>query len=214
MAPIASHLSNSRGLGSFNPLLPSSIPPSSYTPEPCHTLSKTHGPIALMLQTSHTMRTLARRRISQGVSSAGCSTVRPRHPHLPARLSVLISFGRLVLGIATVVFFRCMTGLFDPAHRRGERVKWGLVSYTTAMFSILTVLIAISSNIVSIMFIDSRQFPGVVGLVPPGPYGYLLYISPMAISALPDAMVILNNWLADGLLVSSLFEPASTHPAV
>ena len=160
------------------------------------------------------MRTLARRRISQGVSSAGCSTVRPRHPHLPARLSVLISFGRLVLGIATVVFFRCMTGLFDPAHRRGERVKWGLVSYTTAMFSILTVLIVISSDILSIMFIDSRQFPGVVGLVPPGPYGYLLYISPMAISALPDAMVILNNWLADGLLVSSLFEPASTHPTV
>ena len=82
------------------------------------------------------------------------------------------------------------------------------------MFSLLTVLIAMSSSVLSISFINNRQFSGVVDLIAPGPFGYELFISPMAISFIPNAMVILNNWLADGLLVSSLFDPAFTHPPV
>ena len=141
--------------------------------------------------------------------------VRPRHLRQYTCLSVLIPFVRFVLGIATMVFFRCsMIGLFDPEHRRGKSIKWGLVSYTVVMFSILTVITAMSFNIFSITFIDNRQFSGVEGLIPPGPLGYSRSIAPMAIAFLPDAMTVFNNWLADGLLVSSLFDPAFTHPGV
>ena len=216
MTPVTS-LPPSSGVFSLSqsPLLPNSIPPSSYTSGPCPTLSKTHGPIILMPQSSRTLHTLARRRILPGILFAGFSTVCPRRPHLRARLiSVLILFFLLVPGIAIMVFFRCITGLFDPEHRRGQRVKWGLVSYTMVMFSILTALTAMSSVTLSISFIDNRQFTGVEGVVPPGPFGYVLFISPMAISFLTNAMAILNNWLADGLLVSSLFDHALTHPCV
>ena len=113
-----------------------------------------------------------------------------------------------------MVFIRCMTGLFDPEHHRGKRVKWGLVSYTVAMFSILTVTTAMNFNLFSITFIDNRQFPGVEGLISPGPFGYVKSIAPMPIAFLPDAMTIFNNWLADGLLVSSPFDPAFAHPGV
>ena len=92
-----------------------------------------------------------------------------------------------------------MYGLFDPEHRRGKSIKWGLVSYTVVMFSILTVITAMSFNIFSITFIDNRQFSGVEGLIPPGPLGYSRSIAPMAIAFLPDAMTVFNNWLADGL---------------
>ena len=109
-----------------------------------------------------------------------------------------------------MVAFQCMIGLFNPIHRRGERVKWGLVSYVTAMFSLLTALTAMTSTVFSVSYINNRQFAGVVGLLPPGPFGYTSSISPMAIKFLPDAMAIMNNWLADGLLVSSLFDPAFT----
>ena len=101
-----------------------------------------------------------------------------------------------------MVFFRCMTGLFDPELNRGKRVKWGLVSYTVVMFSILTVITAMNFNLFYITFIDNRQFPGIVDSIAPGPLGYNAYIAPMAISFLPDAMTVFNNWLADGLLVS------------
>ena len=102
----------------------------------------------------------------------------------------------------------------NPIHRSGERIKWGLVSYVTVMFSLLTALTAMSSTVFSISYINNRQFTGVGGLLPPGPFGYLSSISPMAITFLPDVMAIMNNWLADGLLVSPLFDPAFILPGV
>ena len=103
--------------------------------------------------------------------------------------------------------FQCMAGLFDPVHRRGERIKWGLVSYTVVMFSLLTVITAMTFAIVSICYIYDRQFPG-------GPYGCLSYAISTTLGPIPDAMAIFSNWLADGLLVSSLFSPAFAHPCV
>ena len=120
---------------------------------------------------------------------------------------MLISFVRFVLGIATMVFFRCMSGLFDPVHRRGERVKWGLVSYTAAMFSLLTVLTATNFDVFSISYIDNRQFPS-------GPSAYMAFVLPTTLNPVPDAMAIFSNWLADGLLVSSLLDPAFTYLSV
>ena len=58
-------------------------------------------------------------------------------------------------------------------------------------------------NIQSISYIDNREFPGNDAL-PPGPLGYQYLIYSKAITIVPNLMFLLNNWLADGLLVSSV----------
>ena len=75
--------------------------------------------------------------------------------------------------VTIVVFFQCMVALFDPVHRRGERIKWGLVSDITVVFSLATVQTALSLDIHSISYIDKRELLGVENLqIPPGPFGY------------------------------------------
>jgi hypothetical protein len=103
-----------------------------------------------------------------------------------------------------------MGTLFNPAHRR-RGIKWGLVSYTVAMFVFVTVFTAMNDNIQSISWIDNREFPGVEGVLPPGPLGYQFFIYSNVISIIPNLMFLLNNWLADGLLVGPLFNAAFAH---
>jgi len=109
-----------------------------------------------------------------------------------------------------ILFFKCMNSLLSRAHRRGEPIKWGLVSYTVLMFSLATVLTGMDLNIQSISHIDNRNFPGVKGKFPPGPYGYFMSIYYKPINYIPTVLFILSNWLSDGLLVSSLFNAAFT----
>ena len=113
---------------------------------------------------------------------------------------------RLILGMLIVLFFKCMTALFNPVYRRGAGVKWGLVSYTVIMFSLVTVYTGTKGHILSISYIDNRNYPGVEGWLYPGPYGYLGATSYTAISLISRTAFNLNNWSADGLLVSSLFD--------
>ena len=115
-------------------------------------------------------------------------------------------FIRFILGMLVVLFFKCMTSLLNPIYRRGERIKWGLVSYTAVMFALATVLTGMSLHILSISFIDNREFSHPEGRLHPGPYGYFEWIYYKPINIIPNAAFCLNNWLADGLLVSSLFD--------
>ena len=68
-----------------------------------------------------------------------------------------------------MLFFRCMAALFDPCHHRGEPIKWGLVSYTVIMFSLVTMQTAVNLDILAISYIDNCKFPGVEDTLPPGP---------------------------------------------
>jgi len=113
-----------------------------------------------------------------------------------------------VLGILVVLFFQCMGALFNPVNPRREGIRWGLVFYTMAMFTFVTVLAGMGLHIESIAYIDNREFPGVEGVLPPGPLGYLNSIRQTPLSIIPNLMFFLNNWLADSLLVRSL--PHST----
>ena len=135
----------------------------------------------------------------------------PGLPYLHIHLSVIILPILFILGIMIVVFFQCMAALFSPVHRGGERIKWGLVSYTAVMFSLATVFTAMNLDIQSNSYINNREFPGAEGVVPPGPFGYQWFISTEVLSIVPNIIFTLNNWLADGLLVSSLFDIAPTH---
>jgi len=93
-----------------------------------------------------------------------------------------------------------MSALFNPINRAIEGIRWGLVAYTAAMFSIITILVAMNLNILSVSYIDNRAFPGNDG-IPPGPFGYQLLLYSKPISIVPNFMFLLNSWLADALLL-------------
>jgi hypothetical protein len=95
-----------------------------------------------------------------------------------------------------------MGALFNPVNRARGGIKWGLVAHTFAMFLFATAYAAMSCNIQSISFIDNRNFPGAAGHVPPGPVGYQFFIHSKAVGIAPTPVILINNWLADGLWVS------------
>ena len=101
-----------------------------------------------------------------------------------------------------------MSAFFNPANRPKGGIKWPLIVHTALMFSFVTIYTGTSLDLQSVSYIDNREFPGVDGLVPPGPLGYQLFIYSSAISIVPNLMVLLNNWLADGLLVSPRGNPS------
>lgn len=82
------------------------------------------------------------------------------------------------------------------------------------MFSFATVLTGMQLDIQSISFIDNRRFPGVGGRVPPGPLGYQAFTWSGPLILAPNLVFLLCNWLADGLLVSSLFDAAFARPGI
>ena len=127
--------------------------------------------------------------------------VRPTHPYLHFRLSVLNLF---VLGTLVVLFFQCMNAMLDPSTRKRGGIKWGLVYYTMVMFSCATVAIGMAQNLVSIAAIDNREFPGIKGVLYPGPVGYQMLIDSKPLVFAPNLVSLLNYWLADGFLVGCL----------
>jgi len=164
-----------------------------------------------MLQRSHTTCTLRGRSISPEFSLARFSMVCTRHLRQHPRLTALILFVLFILGMLVVLFFQCMTALLNPVNR-ARGIKWGLVSYTVAMFSFATAFTGLQLDIRSTSFIDNREFPGVKGLLPPGPSGYQLSIWSGGITIAATPTFLLNYWLADGLLVGSVFCAFLTRP--
>jgi hypothetical protein len=154
----------------------------------------------LMLQPSHTGCILRRRQLLLELCWAQYPMVRLSMCHLTVFMLSTLS---VILGIVVVLFFQCMEALLNPVNRAGSGIKWGLVAYTMAMFSFVTVYTAMSLDIQSISYIDNRGFSDdAVG--GPGPLGYQTLIFSEAINIVPNTMFLLNNWLADGLLVGSV----------
>ena len=108
-----------------------------------------------------------------------------------------------------------MSALLNPVNRMKGGIKWGLAIHTAAMFSFVTIYTAINLNIQSISFINNREFPGTStdGAIPPGPIGYQWFIRYKAITIALGPFFVMNNWLADGLLVS-LTNPVIQGPAL
>jgi hypothetical protein len=98
-----------------------------------------------------------------------------------------------------------MGALLNPVGRTKEGIKWGLMAHTVAMFLSATIYTAINLDLQSISSVDNRELPG-VGVLFPGPLGYQLYIDSKLITIVPDILVFLDGWLANGLLASSVFK--------
>ena len=121
----------------------------------------------------------------------------------------------VILGVVVILFFQCIAALLSPVHRRGEGIKWWLVSHTVAMFSFATVYTAMNLNLQSNSFIDHREGYVITSkLSTSGPLGYQTDVRQEAPGLIPNIMFSLNNWLADGLLVCSLFDAAPARPDV
>jgi len=99
------------------------------------------------------------------------------------------------------LYFQTISALLSPFHRKGQGVKWGLVGYTTIMFGLVTIFTAMNIRVQQLSYIDNREFPGVPGVLPPGPIGWSLFMYSKPLVIIPNACFIIANWMADGLLV-------------
>ena len=119
-----------------------------------------------------------------------------------------------LLGILVVLFFQCMAALFNPTNRRREGIRWWIVCYTVLLFSFATISTGTGLHVHSISYIDNREFPGVEGVLPPGPIGYWDSIGSGALQQTNGLMAHFGYWLADGFLVGCLFYPAPARPDI
>lgn len=101
-----------------------------------------------------------------------------------------------------------MNALVNPTNRTGGGNRWGLLAHTVAMFTNATISLAIGLYVLPGSYINGREFPGGDGL-PPGPYGYSLLPQFATTAIVANSVVQVNQWLADGLLVSSLLSSIS-----
>ena len=96
------------------------------------------------------------------------------------------------------LFFQCMGVLLNPTNPIRRRNKWALVAHTVALFSCLTISFGVDQNTLSIAYVNNREFHGSF----PGPLGYENACMQKTRISVPLVMFSLNQWLADGLLVS------------
>ena len=99
------------------------------------------------------------------------------------------------------LFFQCMAMLLSPTNSIRNGIRWPLVAHTIALFLFLTIPLGIDLEYLSMDYINDREFPG-TGELPPGPMGYDDLFALKATATVFNAMFPLNQWLADGLLVS------------
>ena len=137
----------------------------------------------------------------QDFSSPQYYTVRHANPtdFLPGLTSFVRS---IVPGIVVVLFCQCMGALLSPTHRKHKAggIRWGLVAFTTAMFFFSTTALALNLDVLSYNYIGHRDY---LILDLPGSLGYL-GDNQGAVNIIVLSVTPLNQWLADGLLVSSV----------
>lgn len=90
-----------------------------------------------------------------------------------------------------------------------KSVKWGLVAHTVALFLFVTTRVAMDQYAVSADYIDNRGFSG-SGRSFPGPLGYdSVHFTIGPFIYVYFGTFPLNQWLADGLMVSSILKPTA-----
>jgi hypothetical protein len=70
-------------------------------------------------------------------------------------------------------------------------------------FMFLTVHTAVNLDITSTAYVDNREYTGADGS-PAGPLGYTYRSYSEPVGIVSTFMFLFNNWLADGLMVSSV----------
>ena len=120
-----------------------------------------------------------------------------------------VSVGLTFLGIVVALFFQCMATLLNPANPIRKGLRWALVAHTVALLSFLTIPFGTGFEYLSTEYINNREFPG-DDEFPPGPIGYDFLLALKASATVFHAMFPLNQWLADGLLVSPVLHSVAS----
>ena len=81
-------------------------------------------------------------------------------------------------------------------------MRW-LAAHTVALFSVATTGFVIGFFFFSVAYINARDFSGVDDL-PSGPTGYMMLPKFIVVASISDSTIQVNQWLVDGLLVSSM----------
>ncbi|KAJ8072805.1 hypothetical protein PM082_016364 [Marasmius tenuissimus] len=141
--------------------------------------------------------------MSDPTSSAGPvasqSGGNPNAPQVPPELFLLehydfagIQLSEIFYGITIVLFFQCMLALLRPRH--GRKPNYFLALYTFVLFGLGTTFTAINGRLLQLAFVDNRAIEG-------GPEAWQLLNYSTARPLTANAVFIIANWLADGLLL-------------
>ena len=96
-----------------------------------------------------------------------------------------------------------MGALLSPTNREHKAggIRWGLVALTTVMFWSSSTALVLNLDV---LFLDYLGWKGILPVLP-GPLGTLF--SPTVYGIVLMSMISLDQWLADGLLVSCVSKP-------
>ena len=132
----------------------------------------------------------------------GMPTYASLHPHSPRSLIYCSRDHRYLV-------FQCIGALINPANGMRRNVKLGLVAYTLALFLFMTISMAMGRDLFSTIYIDIRNFPGTEEYVSGPLGGSIIYSENNARVTLISFSSPVNQWLSDGLLVSSISNSAA-----
>lgn len=121
---------------------------------------------------------------------------------------LILSAQSIIVGIIIALFVKCIRVLLNPVNHTSRGIRWGVMIHTVMMFSFATIFVAVSFAAQPVYYVDNRKYPGFNGKGP-GPVGYFANVAYFkAINLIPNTMFLLNNWLADGILVSHILNRA------
>ena len=103
-----------------------------------------------------------------------------------------------------------MGALLNPVCGTKKAIKWGLVAQTFVMFSFLTIANLINDDLLSVEFVNNREFSEAGRLL--GPFNYAFFVDEEAEGTVAGFLPLINQWLANGLLVSPASNPVAHVP--
>ncbi|EEB95995.1 hypothetical protein MPER_04946, partial [Moniliophthora perniciosa FA553] len=102
--------------------------------------------------------------------------------------------GGIFYGIVLTLFFQCVAAILNPKNKQPAGPKQVMLTYVFFMFSMGTIFTALNLNLQQRSYIAFRNFPE------GGPIGYSLSQYSTWRGLIPNAVYIITNWFADGLL--------------
>lgn len=107
------------------------------------------------------------------------------------------------------MFFQCLGATFSSTNRARVGTNWDLLSYCIAMFSFVTMYIAMDLNLHPFFTLTPENSLETTKH-PRAAFGYQWPIHSSELFIVPDFVFMLDNWLVDGPLVSSFLHLGHT----
>ncbi|EPQ61278.1 hypothetical protein GLOTRDRAFT_125003 [Gloeophyllum trabeum ATCC 11539] len=100
--------------------------------------------------------------------------------------------GAMTYAVHALLFFKCAFILLDRRSSPKSNLRW--LVYVSLLFVVATVQVGASIKFMQMTWIDNRNFPG-------GPAMYIQMVFSAWINTVSNVAYVINNFLADGLLI-------------